>query len=113
MSEDKEGIFTKIRNNSGDIIWRQYFIKRATKKIDVSAPPPSRLFPENMNAEEAAEYLNIEIKTLRNWTSSKKIPFSKIGGTVRYRKSDIDAFLKQNTVTPKSKEKKRVAKYNN
>ena len=50
---------------------------------------------------EVSKYLNISVDTLRSWRKKHnqygKLPFIKIGGKlVRYRKSEIDAFLKQN-----------------
>ena len=55
-----------------------------------------------MNDIEVSEYLNISVVTLRKWRNKSnkngKIPFIKVGKKlVRYRQSDIDEFLKQNT----------------
>ena len=43
-----------------------------------------------MTAAQAADYLQVEEKTIRNWSSQGKIPKSKIGGTVRYSKAVLD-----------------------
>ena len=44
---------------------------------------------------EAARYLSIAPHTLAVWASGgrMKIPVVKIGRTVRYKKSDLDAFV--------------------
>jgi excisionase family DNA binding protein len=49
---------------------------------------------------EAAQYLRISPKTLATWACTKRvnIPYIKIGRSVRYRKSDLDEFLRRNTV---------------
>lgn len=47
---------------------------------------------------EAAEYLGLTPGTLRVWVSKKKIPYVKVGGKVRFRKSDLDGFLDANLV---------------
>jgi excisionase family DNA binding protein len=46
-----------------------------------------------MTAVQAADYLQVEEKTIRNWTSQGRIPSASIGGAVRYKKSDIDKLL--------------------
>jgi excisionase family DNA binding protein len=46
-----------------------------------------------MDAEETAAYLGVSVGTLRNWTSSKYVPFAKRGRVVRYHKSAIDKWL--------------------
>ena len=56
-----------------------------------------------MTATEVAFYLNVGIKTIRNWTSENKIPYVKLGSAVRYPKTRIDRWLK-------SKEKSRSRK---
>ena len=53
-----------------------------------------------MTAKQAADYLQVEEKTIRNWTSQGKIPASKIGGTVRYSKAALDELM-----APKKAEK--------
>jgi excisionase family DNA binding protein len=43
---------------------------------------------------EAAELLALSAKTLRRWRWAGKGPeFVKIGGAVRYRTTDLDAFV--------------------
>ena len=48
---------------------------------------------------KAGEYLDTPPKTLITWrcTGRVKLPYVKIGGNVRYRQSDLDAFIAANT----------------
>ena len=63
-------------------------------------------FPEIMTAEQVAFLLQVEEKTIRNWTSLGKIPCRHIGGTVRYMKSEIDEFMKKQPRSIKRRKKK-------
>lgn len=42
---------------------------------------------------EAAGYLNISTKTLRNWVYRGQVPYVKIGGAVRFRFSDLETWI--------------------
>jgi len=49
---------------------------------------------------EAGEYLNISPQTLANYRSTgstEGINFVKIGGSIRYRKADLDSYLEEHT----------------
>lgn len=48
-----------------------------------------------LNSADAATYLDVKTNTLAIWRSTGRyqIPYCKIGRNVRYRKSDLDAFL--------------------
>ena len=97
--KDKDNVYAKLKSDLTDIYWRQYFIRLVQNEVDVKRS--SSKVSENMTAEEVANYLNLEIKTIRNWTSEGKIPSVKLGSAVRYQKERIDMWLK-------SKEKKLV-----
>ena len=50
-----------------------------------------------LDRHETAEYLGLSIFTLENWVTLQKGPrFTKGGGTVRYRLSDVVAWLEAN-----------------
>ena len=55
-----------------------------------------RLPKELLTEEEAADYLQIRMQTLRQWRSGyrkkEKIPYLKVGRAVRYRKADLIAW---------------------
>ncbi len=50
---------------------------------------------EIMDRKAAARYIGFAPKTLATWTSTNRysLPIVKVGRSVRYRKSDLDAFL--------------------
>lgn len=49
---------------------------------------------ERMNNREAAYYLGLKAATLNKWRChGDGPPFIKVGRLIRYRKSDLDAFL--------------------
>lgn len=49
---------------------------------------------------EAANYLGIAPQTLAVWACTKRyhLPLIKIGRHVKYRQSDLDAFIERNTI---------------
>jgi excisionase family DNA binding protein len=59
----------------------------------------TNLLPQ-MNSDEAAQYLGVSPATLATWRCRKNYPLNyvKIGALVRYRRSDLDAFLEARTV---------------
>jgi hypothetical protein len=60
---------------------------------DYSAPLPPQI---SYRTPEAAAYLIIQPATLEQWRwSGKGPPFIKIGRIVRYRISDLDAYLSE------------------
>ena len=54
-----------------------------------------------LDEKKAAEVLDVEPGTLSVWRSTGryKIPFLKIGSKVRYRRSDLEAWLESRTRT--------------
>lgn len=58
------------------------------------------MIKELMTRVEAAHYMGVQPETLEVWASTKRynLTFIKVGRYVRYRKSDIDKFLKKHTV---------------
>lgn len=57
---------------------------------------------ELLTVNQAAELLQILPHTLNEWRRLKKnLPYLKIGGAVRYRKSDITAFFQKTLIIPK------------
>lgn len=54
-----------------------------------------------LNENQAAEYLNLSVKTLQAWRFQCKGPrYSKLGRLVRYRKTDLDAYWDSYCVDP-------------
>lgn len=50
---------------------------------------------EILTIPQTAEYLQVCDKTIRRLISSKKLSASKIGGSWRIKKSDIDDYLNE------------------
>jgi len=52
---------------------------------------------------EASEILSVRPRTLAVWRVAKRyaLPYVKVGRLVRYRESDLFAFLAARTVTPR------------
>ncbi len=61
----------------------------------MSNKPESQLF----NREEAARYIRVSVASLAAWACSNRygLPMVKCGRLVRYRKSDLDRWLKSRT----------------
>jgi excisionase family DNA binding protein len=53
-----------------------------------------------LTPEQAAEYLNTSADTLAVWRSTGRvnIPFVRIGRAIRYRLSDLEAYVTSKTV---------------
>jgi len=52
---------------------------------------------ELLDSEEAAEYLGIKKTTLYEWKAQRKIPFVKVGGFLRFRRTDLEKWLEKRT----------------
>ncbi len=53
---------------------------------------------ELLDTNEAGTFLNTPPKTLVAWRCTKrvKIPYVRVGGNIRYKKSDLEAFIAAN-----------------
>lgn len=47
-----------------------------------------------LDSEEAAEFLRLSVKALRNMASNGQVPFYKLGRRNRYRKDELEALLR-------------------
>ncbi len=67
----------------------------------MSAAPAVEVLTANLlTREQAAEYLGLSAQTLAVWTATGRydLPVVKVGRLVRYRLSDLDAWLESRTV---------------
>lgn len=83
-------------------------IERLEAKILEKQSKESDLLPDNkatvkqnsnlLTTEEAAEYLKLKPNTLERWRSQfpNRLPFVKIGRTVKYRLEDLQAYISDN-----------------
>jgi len=54
--------------------------------------------PELLTPEEMAEMLKISKAGVYRLTNGRKIPFHKVGGSIRFDKEDILKYLEQNKI---------------
>ena len=55
-----------------------------------------------LNEKQTAEALGLSVKTLRSWRlRGVQLPYIKLGKSVRYRVSEIEAYLEANTQAPR------------
>ena len=65
----------------------------------------AEVIPEEKSAgdwlsnKEAQQYLGLSRPTLQRYRSSGKLPFSKVGGNIYYRRADIEKLLEENVRT--------------
>jgi predicted DNA-binding transcriptional regulator AlpA len=65
-----------------------------------------------LSQKEAAEKLGLSPKTLEKWRNTQpgSPPFVRLGSAIKYRASDIDAFINDNVVGgDKPRRRKRAA----
>lgn len=68
------------------------------RKIDPKAQPRG-----TWKEQQAADYLGMQVSTLRQWRFLSRGPrYLKIGRNVRYLQADLDAFLEKSAVTPQA-----------
>jgi excisionase family DNA binding protein len=69
-------------------------------EIPATIQGASAPFPEVMTDHQAADYLGLSVATLRAWRLARKgPPYVQLGRAIRYRRSDLDAYLAARTVT--------------
>jgi hypothetical protein len=60
---------------------------------------PQAAFDRPLTEDEAAELIGVKPVTLTFWRTRKRGPaFIKLGGLVRYRRADLEAFVKNAAV---------------
>ena len=52
---------------------------------------------ENLSISEAAEYLSLSVSSVERKKRSGEIKFSKLGGRIVFKKSDLDKYLDSNS----------------
>jgi excisionase family DNA binding protein len=70
-------------------------LKELRRLTDAKATERTR---EILSVEQAAEYLGQSVHTLRDWVRLRKIPFSKINGTIKFKKSRLEQWLDQHEI---------------
>lgn len=75
--------------------------------MPVGHPDPALLFDNQLSnsinlltIHEAAKLLTVSVPTVRRLQTQRDIPFVKIGGSVRFDKRDIVAYVTRNRIEP-------------
>lgn len=63
-----------------------------------SSPGTSRI----LTIKEVAEYLKVTERTIYRLAAAKKIPAFKVGGSWRFSRADIDAWIKEQSMVESS-----------
>jgi excisionase family DNA binding protein len=61
-------------------------------------PAQHEPMPELLTVTEVAELLKVSTQSVRRLQSDRYLPFFKIGGSVRFAKSDIIEYLKKGRI---------------
>ncbi|KPJ58517.1 MAG: hypothetical protein AMJ46_14060 [Latescibacteria bacterium DG_63] len=55
-----------------------------------------------LNKRQVADCLGVELYTMDAWVSQRRIPYIKLGRSVRFDPSEIEAWLEEKKVEPMS-----------
>jgi excisionase family DNA binding protein len=53
-----------------------------------------------LSPKELAVYLSISIPTIYRLIEKRQLPFNKIGGSLRFKKEDVDKYLEESRINP-------------
>jgi hypothetical protein len=93
IEKDDEGVYSQIKAAPIDLIWRQYYIKRALQSSSASVKENAKvqkITKEILTSDEAANFLRMKKKTLQNDTSQGRVKSLKGG---KFRLKDLEEFL--------------------
>ena len=62
------------------------------------APLPDHEPP--LSIEQAAAYLNVEVRWMRRAVFERRLPYYKVGRYIRFRRADLEDFLVRGRVDP-------------
>ncbi len=74
------------------------------KKKTAPAASPRKEFPEVMTISQLSDYLQLHKQVIYRHVKNGRIPASRIGSTLRFKKSVIDAWLEESAGAGKRKE---------
>lgn len=104
--DDRKGVYIKIKSSMDDLQLRNYYLRGCLSGKETKVTDDYNI-PNLLGHDEAAKYLRISSKTLYNWVSSEKIMVTKVGGTNKFRKTDLDNWLQSHT---RNQQKKAVVR---
>lgn len=67
----------------------------AKERDAATAAPPDARYPEVMTIDQVADYLHLHKQVVYRHVKRGNIPASRIGATIRFKKSVIDAWLEE------------------
>ena len=73
-----------------------YPVEVCPKLVITMSTSPSE--GEILTIKQVADYLKVTERTIYRLAGAKKIPAFKVGGTWRFSKADIDAWIKQQSM---------------
>ena len=73
-------------------------VEAATAKVISQVQPVASGLKEWLTNREAMDFLGLSKTSLQRYRSSGRLPFSKIGGNIYYKYSDLVAVLEANLV---------------
>jgi hypothetical protein len=99
LREDNAMAFdgTVIGDVMGDLINIDALAEAIAKKLARNAQPPARRWPEVMNVETAAEYMDRSPDAIRHLVRLKVLPATKIDHRLQLRRVDIDRVAERNS----------------
>lgn len=65
------------------------------KRLEGKASPADR---EILDINQAAAYLGQSVHTLRDWIRLHKVPYFKVNGAIKFRKSKLDRWVDRGEV---------------
>ena len=69
--KDKDNVHSKLKSDPTDIYWRQYFVRLALNKMEIKKSE-AKVSENITELREVADYINVKLKTIRNWTILKE-----------------------------------------
>ena len=82
-------------------------LKSASKSATIKSPflkpkalEKEELFDNLITIRELADYIGVSPKTVQNWVAYRTIPFVRVGGKTRFRRSRIETWLQTKEFEP-------------
>lgn len=97
IGEDVEEVFAKLKSDPKNELLYKLYVRKAFAKSSRLNEEMSKA-ESVMTAEQLTQYAKVGLQTIRNMTSNGKIPFVKFGRAVRYRKDEVDEWMKAHRV---------------
>ena len=75
---------------------------RGTMELHNAPKDPNPHFGELLTITEACAYLKIKRRTIDDWRAAKALPCIERGRWIRFRRSDLEAFIAAHTIQPRN-----------